>query len=267
MPDTIYARPEQYDLEHEGDDLDVRFYRSLVQRYRPPRVLELGCGSGRVTLPLAQLAPDIPTEIVGIDLNEQMLGQARAKAAGLDPGASRRLTLEKGDLTTWASPSPFDLVIVPCSTLCHVLSLDDQLSTWRQAWRNLSPGGRFVVDVSMPDLAAYADSLQQPPRALVQMDIDAEAPDDGSRLIRYRAVRYLPHLQRARIHFLYDAFGASSAADRFVSDFESHAYFPRELELLFRVTGFQVEDTWGDYRFHPLRATSRQMIMVGRKVE
>jgi hypothetical protein len=97
------------------------------------------------------------------------------------------------------------------------------------------------------------------------MDIDAEAPDEGSRLIRYRAVRYLPHIQRARIHFLYDAFAASEAADRFVSDFESHVYFPRELELLFRLTGFEVEERWGDYRFRPLRATSRQMIMAGRR--
>jgi hypothetical protein len=52
---------------------------------------------------------------------------------------------------------------------------------------------------------------------------------------------------------------------RHVSDFESHVYFPRELDLLFRVTGFEVEDRWGDYRFRPMGATSRQMIMVGRK--
>jgi len=267
MPDTIYTRPEQYDLEHEGDDLDVRFYRALLERYRPRRVLELGCGSGRVTLPMAETAVRTVADIVGIDVNEQMLGQARAKAEALDPRARGRLTLEQGDITGWSSSTPFDLVVVPCSTLCHVLSLDDQLATWRRAWHNLTPGGRFVVDVTMPDLAAYADSMQHPPRALVQMDIDAEAPDEGSRLIRYRTVRYLPHLQRARIHFLYDAFASSEAADRFVSDFESHVYFPRELELLFRVTGFEVEKTWGDYRFGPMRATSRQMIMAGRKAE
>lgn len=56
MPDTIYARPGQYDLEHEGDDVDVRFYIGLLDRYSPRRVLELVCGSGRVTLPLADAA-------------------------------------------------------------------------------------------------------------------------------------------------------------------------------------------------------------------
>ena len=263
--DTIYSRPAQYDLEHEGDDVDVRFYRALLERYRPGRVLELGCGSGRVTLPMAETAATAGAEVVGIDLSEQMLAQARSKADKLDPSARGRLVLEQGDIRTYSSPQPFDLVTVPCSTLSHLLSLDDQLATWRQAWRNLAPGGRFVVDVTMPDLATYADSMQHPPRALVQLDIDAEAPDEGSRLIRYRTVRYLPHLQRARIHFLYDAFAASEAADRFVSDFESHVYFPRELELLFRLAGFEVEETWGDYGFKPMRATSRQIIMVGRK--
>jgi SAM-dependent methyltransferase len=266
MPDTIYARPDQYDLEHEGDDADVRFHVHLIRRYRPARVLELGCGSGRVTLPLAEAAAEDGCEVVGIDLDEGMLEQARKKAEGLPAEARRCLTLGPGDLRTWRSASAFDLVIVPCSTLSHLLSLDDQLSAWRTAWENLREGGRFVVDLTMPDLVAYADSMQTPPRVLVQLDIDAEAPDSRGRLIRYRTVRYLPHLQRARIHFLYDAFTSSDEARRYISDFESHVYFPRELELLFRLTGFEVEDAWGDYRFRPMRAASRQIIMVGRKL-
>lgn len=59
--------------------------------------------------------------------------------------------------------------------------------------------------------------------------------------------------------------GASNAADRYVSDFESHVYFPRELELLFLVSGFEVESTWGDYHCGPVRATSRQVVKVGRR--
>jgi len=50
-----------------------------------------------------------------------------------------------------------------------------------------------------------------------------------------------------------------------VSDFESHVYFPRELELLFLHTGYTIEQRWGSYFERPLRATSREMIYVGRK--
>ena len=52
----IYRRPGDDDPEHEGDDEDIGFYSRVVERPRPRRVLELACGSGRFTLPLAQLA-------------------------------------------------------------------------------------------------------------------------------------------------------------------------------------------------------------------
>jgi SAM-dependent methyltransferase len=227
-------------------------------------VLELACGSGRVTIPLARLADRLDFTLVGIDLSDAMLAEARRKADDLPPEARGRVTLGHGDVRAWTSPRPFDLVIVPCSTLSHLLSLDDQVQAWRRAHDNLVPGGRFVVDVSMPHLPTYAESMQQPPRALVEMDIDAN-DDSGTRLVRYRATRYVAHEQLARIHFLYDALDRSSTAERFVSDFDSHVYFPRELELLFLYTGFEIESKWGDYAFGPLSETSRQIVMVGRR--
>jgi SAM-dependent methyltransferase len=264
MADTIYARPAQYDLEHVGDDLDVAFYRQLARMFDARRVLELGCGSGRVTIPLVRDAATRECEVVGVDLSAEMLAEAAAKATVLPEEIRARLRLVEGDLAEWHDEERFDVIIVPCSTLSHLLTLPEQLRAWTRAHDNLRPGGRFVVDVTMPDLASYADSMQQPPRALLQLDVDANTPG-GERLIRYKVTRYLPHLQRARIHFLYDAFGSNHDPGRFVSDFEGHVYFPRELELLFRVAGFEVEATWGDYRFGPFDATSRQIIMVGRR--
>lgn len=263
MPDSIYARPADYDLEHEHDDEDVRFYRRLVERLRPRRLLELGCGSGRVTVPLAKSSALTGVPFVGVDIGADMLAQARRKVA--DDGTAIRadVTLVEGDIREFTDPRAYDLIIVPCSTLCHVLELDDQLRVWRNARASLAPGGRFVADVTMPNLCAYADSLQLPPRALVEMDLDSEA-EDGRRLLRYKTTRYEAHRQRALVHFLYDRFEADARADRFVSDFESHVYYPRELELLFRISGFDIEATFGDYRFGPLRSHSRTMLMIGR---
>jgi hypothetical protein len=53
--------------------------------------------------------------------------------------------------------------------------------------------------------------------------------------------------------------------DRYVSDFDCHVYYPREVELLFRMTGFAVEAWFGDYSARRFRATSRQMIAIGRR--
>ena len=87
----------------------------------------------------------------------------------------------------------------------------------------------------------------------------------GQRLMRYKTSRYFPDEQRAEVHFMYDRFRHGKAAKRRVSDFEAHVYFPRELNLLFRHTGFVVEAVYGDPRFGPLCGTSLQMIVIGRK--
>ena len=53
--------------------------------------------------------------------------------------------------------------------------------------------------------------------------------------------------------------------DRYVSDFESHVYFPCELQLLVRHMGFELEDAFGSHFERPLRPTSREMLLVGRR--
>lgn len=263
--EAIYDRPGDYDLEHEGDDEDVAFYLGLLDRWQPRRVMELAAGSGRVTIPLARHAAARGIQVVGLEREGPMLEEASRKSAELDEGARGCLTFVTGDMREWRTEQPFDLVIAPCSSLSHLLTLDDQIAAWRCAWDGLAAGGRFVVDLTMPNLAAYADSLQTPPRAFVEIDIDTRDPESGTRLLRYKTTRYVPHEQRAAIRFLYDRFPDNTSVDRYVSDFDSHVYYPREVELLFRLTGFRVEAWFGDYSMRRLRTSSRQLIGVGVK--
>jgi SAM-dependent methyltransferase len=263
--EAIYERPQDYDLEHEGDDEDVAFYVGLLQRWRPRRVMELASGSGRVTIPLARAAAMSGSEVVGLEREGPMLEEAYRKRAALDDRERAILSFVRGDMRAWRTPEPFDLVIAPCSSLAHLLTLDDQIAAWRAAHDNLQDGGRFVADLTMPNLTAYADSLQTPPRTLVEIDVDTRDPATGTRLLRYKTTRYVPHEQRAEIRFLYDKFPNDDRIDRYVSDFDCHVYYPREVELLFRISGFTVEGWFGDYTMRRLRTTSRQMIAVGRK--
>lgn len=262
--EAIYERPWDYDLEHEGDDEDVRFYVELARRLRPKRILEFASGSGRVTIPLAQQAEPLGFEIVGVEIAEPMIGEAERKRDELAAAAKARVSFVKGDIRDWRDSRAFDLVITPCSSLSHLLTLDDQLAAWRNAHANLAAGGRFVADLTMPNLPVYAESMQSPPRTTLEIDIDTVDPSSGARLLRYKTTRYLPHEQRAEIRFLYDKFPEGEKVDRYVSDFESHVFYPREVELLFRMSGFAVESRYGDYYMHPLRPTSRQMIVIGR---
>jgi len=268
---TIYTRPEEYDLEHGEGEEDITFYRRLIQRFDAHTIVELGCGSGRITVPLAAMADEHDLHITGVDVSEEMLGEARQKMTRLPTGCRTRVQLVLEDIGRFQTAAPVDLVIVPCSTLAHVLELDEQLAVWRSVARSLRPGGRFVVDLTMPTLAAFADSMATPPRVLVEMDVDQESEDGVHRLIRYKTTRYEAHRQRAHVRFLYDRFETrpddEARAQRYVSDFESHVYFPRELELLFLHTGFEVEHRWGGYRGEALRPHSRALIMVGRTPE
>lgn len=276
--EAIYARPQDYDLEHEGDEADVLFYLSLLSRWRPRRVMELASGSGRVTIPLACAAAEAGIEIVGLERDGPMLEEARRKRAGLDPSSRAALSFVEGDMRDWRSAEPFDLIIAPCSSLSHLLALDDQIAAWTCAYRALTHGGRFIADLTMPSLTTYADSMQSPPRTLLEMDIDTSDPVTGTRMLRYKTTRYVAHEQRSEIRFLYDKFPdadghtvpdrlAAPPFDRYVSDFACHVYYPREVDLLFRLTGFSVERWFGDYTMRPLRAASRQMIAVGLKQE
>jgi SAM-dependent methyltransferase len=262
--EAIYERPLDYDLEHEGDD-DVAFYVRLITRLAPSRVLELAAGSGRVTIPLARAASRFGCDVVGVELAEPMRSEAERKRDELDADSRRRLTFVCGDMRQWRSEEPFDLVIAPCSSLSHLLALEDQLATWSAAFDNLRPGGRFVADLTMPNLPAYAESMQTPPRTLLEVDIDTQDPASGDRLLRYKTTRYLPHQQRAQIRFLYDKFPADNRVIRYVSDFDCHVYFPREVELLFRATGFTVVQRLGGYDGASLTASSRQLIIVGER--
>lgn len=263
--ETIYDRPRDYDLEHEGDEDDIRFYQRTLERLRPKRVLELACGSGRIAVPLARQAVALDLELVGIDTSPTMLAEAERKRAELPADARNRLTLIEADVRTWASPAPFDLIITPCSSLSHLLTIEDQLAAWRQAHANLAPGGRFIADLTMPNLPVYAESMQTPPRTTLEIDVDTSDPETGARLLRYKTTRYFPHEQRAEIRFLYDKFSEGGPPDRYISDFTSHVYYPREVELLYRLGGFRVEARCGDYQGRPLKSSSRQLIFFGIK--
>jgi SAM-dependent methyltransferase len=260
----LYRHPEEYDLEHLGDSEDVEFYVSLVRRLQSRKVLELGCGTGRITLPLAEQGAQLAFDVTGLDSQAEMLETAKKRLLEAPPKVRERLRLIQGDMRTWRSESAFDLIVIPCSSISHLLTLQDQLTVWNQCRRNLRPGGRFVVEITMPNMATFADSFNVPPRALVEIDVDKSDESDGVRFIRRKTSRYLSHEQCAQTRFLYEKYQNGRAIDGYIDDFAGHVFFPRELQLLFIHTGFEVEQTLGDYRGRPLKPNSPLIIMIGK---
>src|SRR5215470_7099254 len=96
----IYGRPDIYDMEYEGaTNHDARFFARLLARVRPRRVLELACGSGRVTFTLAAALPN--AEIVGVDSSIEMLGQAAVARDATESQLRRRVSFVTADMRDW----------------------------------------------------------------------------------------------------------------------------------------------------------------------
>src|SRR6266481_1263651 len=249
----LYRRPDEYDLEHLGDDEDIQFYVGLARSLKPKSVLELACGTGRITIPLAEEGARSGFSVVGLDTEPAMLKQAGQKVKKPPAAVRARISLVEGDMRSWHRRTPFDLIVIPCSSISHVLELRDQLAIWDRAMQNLSPDGRFVVETTMPNFAAYAESLASPPRTIVEIDRDVFDEKTRTRLVRQRTVTYMPAEQRARIRFLYEKYRGKNGIERYIDDFESHVYFPRELQLIFMNAGFEIENIYGEYTRRQLR--------------
>jgi SAM-dependent methyltransferase len=100
-------------------------------------ILELGCGSGRLTAGLAARG----FQVVGVDIAPAMLAQAQARVAGLPAEVHDRIALRQGDMTALDLKRPFDLVICPFFTLAHVPAGAAWANTFATAARHLSTGG------------------------------------------------------------------------------------------------------------------------------
>lgn len=128
---------------------DVDYYRELATVSAGP-VLEMACGTGRVSLPLLEAGVDLD----GFDRSAGALGVLRETAAemGLSP------TVWQADMTQFAVDRDYDLVICPFNALQHMLTVDDQLAALDHAYAALAPGGRFCFDVFVPGFEFICDT-------------------------------------------------------------------------------------------------------------
>jgi SAM-dependent methyltransferase len=153
MPDDFYrkssnAEAYDYDMGRSADATgDVPFYLELARQAgeRGQAVLELGCGTGRVTIPIALAG----VEVVGLDDAPAMLDVARRKAAAA--GATVRwVTADMRSFDLWQR---FGLVIIPFRSFLHMLTEDDQAACLERVFAHLLPGGRFALNFFTQPLA------------------------------------------------------------------------------------------------------------------
>jgi SAM-dependent methyltransferase len=257
-----YEHTDVYDLEYQSQsEQDVPFWRELVMRYLPQRVLELACGSGRIGLELLRGSGDFQLE--GIDISAEMLAAYQRKLERESETLQQRVTLHAGDMSDYTLPNKgtFDLIFLPFNSISHLYEIEQQLAAFKNTYEHLAPGGRFVVDVFLPDIDYLSNALNRPSHVYLEDEI--EVPDEYTMLL-YSSRKYDQIEQTQRISWIHEKFLETGENERSLTRLDMHVFFPRELQLLFLASGFAIEAIYGNYDWKPFGLGTRQ-IVVGRK--
>lgn len=200
------------------------------------RALELAIGTGRVAVPLSERG--VP--VAGIELSVAMVDQLRTK---VDEAS---IPVVVGDMATARAPGEYTLVFLVFNTISNLLTQEEQVDCFRNAARHLAPGGRFVIELMVPDLRRL------PPGQ------DATVFHSEPGYIGLDTYDLLnQHLVSHHFHF-----GDGKQAQLFRSP---HRYiWPSELDLMARLAGLELESRHADWSGAEFTAESRSHVSVYR---
>lgn len=246
-----YRDARYYDHAYSRYKSDVAFYVELATALGGP-VLELGGGTGRVTIPIAKAG----VSIVSVDLMESMLQQARARIAKLSRAVRDRIELVEGDLRTLDLDRRFALVISPFNVLMHLYTRPDVEAALATVRRHCAPGGRFAFDVLLPDPASLA---LNPNRFYKSRPITH--PRDGA---RYGYAESFEYDHDAQIQTTVIRFERLEDGEELYDRLMQRQYFPRELEALLHYNGFEVLRHDGAFDGRPIDGLSDSQVVIAR---
>jgi SAM-dependent methyltransferase len=233
--------------------LDVPFYVAEAA-HAGGDVLELGCGTGRILLPIARAGGTI----AGLDASPAMLERCRAKVDGEPEAVRRRVTLYEGDVCDFDLGRRFQLVVAPFRVMQHLVAVDDQLRFLDAVGRHLAPGGRFVFDVFNPSFPKMVSRDGQ------EHEDTPETPLPDGRIMRrgsrVTGVRWLDQVNEIELAY-YVAPAPAAPATRHVQRFEMRWYLRAELVHLLARAGFRVDSMYGGFDRTPLVDESPEIIV------
>lgn len=247
-----YEDADYYDFTYRRRREDVRFYAELAASRGGP-VLELGAGTGRVSLEVAKRG----VEIVGIEGVPAMIARAQEKLATLPAKARKQVTFRRGDLRKVRLRKKFPLVISPFNVFMHLYTRKDLEQALETVRLHLAPKGAFVFDVLMPDLVAMArrpTKLYRGP-ALTH-------PESGKRYHYLEAFEYDAPRQVQMVSMIFQ--DAADIGDMKIVPLSQRQFFPQELETLLHYNGFEIVESYGDFDASPLETDSESQIIVAR---
>ena len=202
------------------------------------RALELGIGTGRIALPLAGRG----VEVHGIDLSQAMVARLREKLGG------EAIPVAIGDFATTRVDGAFSLAYLVFNTINNLTTQAEQVACFRNVAAYLEPGGRFVIEVGVPELRRL------PPGETMHV-FDASEGHWGIDEYDVASQGLVSH------HFSL----VDGAIERVSMPFRY--VWPSELDLMAELAGMRLRDRWSGWRREPFTSESRQHVSVWEKPE
>jgi ubiquinone/menaquinone biosynthesis C-methylase UbiE len=235
---------------------DIPFWQKLASRARG-RVLELGCGTGRLSVPIARAG----VSLVGVDRSAPMLARAQRKARAVRTGAGGRrcgrVTLVRADIRALPfGAKRFPMVIAPYGVLQSLVRPRDLSAVLASVSRVIEPGGTFAIDLvpDVPNWDEYKDHVTFRGRARggIHLTLIESVRQDRRRKLTIFEQRFVERR------------GRRVAEHRFYLTFRTIPI--RSMVGFVERAGFSVETLLGDYRGRPWDARADAWILVAKKL-
>ncbi len=223
--DNFYKRGVQYDARYAALTADINFYEDIVREFGGP-VLELACGTGRVTIPVARGG----IEVVGCDIEESMLSVARNKALA-------NTEFIHADMRAFSLARKFQTVILAFNSLGHLYDLGQVEQCFRCVKAHMEMSSVFVVAMFNPKLELLVRSPNE------EREISRyEDPESGDEIIVFERVRYdrASQIMTSNLHYVV-------GGEEFENQLRLKIFFPKELQTLLHYAGFKILALYGDF--------------------
>lgn len=222
---------------------DLHFYKKWLPTDKNARILELCCGSGRLTIPIAK-----EYNICGVDNSSSMLKQAKSKAAkeGLE------IDFIEADIRTLELPNTYDLILIPFNSIHHLYQNQDLFDTLNVVKKHLKENGLFLFDCYNPNIHYIVEAEKE------LKEIAEYTTNDGRKVLIKQGMKYENKTQINRIewhYFINDIFHS-------VQNLDMRMYFPQELDTYLKWFGFTIVHKFGNFEEEKFNDKSEKQIFV-----
>ncbi|WP_229720445.1 class I SAM-dependent methyltransferase [Winogradskyella helgolandensis] len=226
------------------DLTDLKFYKKWLPKNKDARILELCCGTGRLTLPIAKDGYNIS----GVDITSSMLEQAQVKAseAGLE------IEFIEADIRTLDLSEKYDLIFIPFNSIHHLYQNKDLFQALNVVKNHLKENGFFLLDCYNPNIKYIIEGEKE------QKVIAEYITEDGRKVLIKQKMRYENKTQINRIEWHYyinDEFDS-------IQNLDMRLFFPQELDSYLESNGFDIIHKFGGFQEEEFNDNSEKQIFV-----